>query len=546
MVSTLRPTSRAMGHLLPEEVPMARRSMAVADVKEILVQWDAGEGVSRIARTLGYTRPTVRKYLHAAERVGLRRGERRYREPGWERLARAALAEVAHAREPSAAAAEVAQYHDYLAQRMGEVRLSVLHQRLRDEHGLRASWGTFYRYARAHWPERLLAPQRVTVRLADPPAGDEAQVDFFYAGRWHDPESDRERRLYAFLMTLSHSRHQFLYPVLGEDTSAWLEGHVEAFGFFGGAPRRLVPDNLSAGILRPDLYDPRASRAYGELARYYGCLIDPSRVRRPQDKPRVERGVDYARESFFRGRTFHSLQEMREAARRWSLDVAGQRIHGTTGEQPLQAFRAREQPQLSALPPKPWEAVTWTTAKVHPDCHLQVASARYSVPYGFVGRRLDVRLGRNTLEIYDGATLITTYLRRPRGRTTRMEHYPDAAQAFMRATPQACLRKAQGIGPATDALVRERLAVHALHHLREVQAVLRLAERYEHERVERACQRALDVGDGRYRTVRGILERGFDLLTPDEPAVPPPQPIGAFLRGPEAFAVADATTREVG
>jgi len=66
---------------------MARRSMAVAGVKEILVQWDAGEGISSIARSLGYSRPTVRKYLQAAERVGLRRGGRRYREPGWERLA---------------------------------------------------------------------------------------------------------------------------------------------------------------------------------------------------------------------------------------------------------------------------------------------------------------------------------------------------------------------------------------------------------------------------------------------------------------------------
>ena len=75
----------------------------------------------------------------------------------------------------------------------------------------------------------------MTVRLDDPPPGSEAQVDF-YAGRWHDPETDRERRLYALLITLSHSRHQFLYPVLGEDTGAWLEGHVEAFAFFGGAP----------------------------------------------------------------------------------------------------------------------------------------------------------------------------------------------------------------------------------------------------------------------------------------------------------------------
>lgn len=515
---------------------MARRSMAVADVKEILVQWDAGEGISSIARTLGYTRPTVRKYLRAAEQVGLRRGEQRCREPGWERLAWAALAQVAQQRAPSAASTEVAEYHDYLAQRVGEVRLSVLHQRLRDEHGLAASWGTFYRYVRAHWRDRLRTPPRVTVRLDDPPPGAEAQVDFFYACRWHDPEADRERRLYAFLMTLSHSRHQFLYPVLGEDTAAWLEGHVEAFAFFGGAPRRLVPDNLSAGILRPDLYDPRASRAYAELARYYGCIIDPSRVGRPQDKPRVERGVDYARESFFRGRDFRSIPEMRAAARHWSLTVAGERIHGTTGERPLQAFLAREQGALLALPPRPWELVTWTTAKVHPDCHLQAGGARYSVPYRYVGRRLDVRLGRDLAEIYDGAALITSHVRRYQGRATRLEHYPEAGQAFLRATPQACLRQAQAVGPAVEALVRDLLTVHALHHLREVQALLRLADRYDCERLERACWRALDAGDGRYRTVRGILERGFDLLPAEEQS--PLRAVGAFLRGPQAFTLA--------
>src|SRR2546430_9170112 len=73
---------------------MGQRSMSVADVKEILVWWDSGESVSAIARRLGYTRPTVRKYTRAAERVGLRRGAGRRGEEEWERLARAALQRV--------------------------------------------------------------------------------------------------------------------------------------------------------------------------------------------------------------------------------------------------------------------------------------------------------------------------------------------------------------------------------------------------------------------------------------------------------------------
>jgi len=507
----------------------------MADVKEILVQWDAGCGVSGIARSLGYSRPTVRKYIEADQRVGLQRGAHRRSEAAWERLAAETVQRVSGQREPGTVVKEVAAYHDYLAARVGEVRPSVLFQRLRDEHSLAASWGTFYRYVRAHWPDRLATASRVTVRLDDPPPGEEAQVDFFYVGRWQDPEEARSRKLYAFLMTLAHSRHSFLYPVLAEDSAAWLSGHVAAFTFFGGAPQRLVPDNLTAGVIKASRYDPRLNRAYGELARYYGCIVDPARAATPTDKPRVERTVSYARESFFRGRVdeFASVPAMRTAAERWARDVAGQRLHGTTGERPLLAFQQREQARLQPLPLLPWELVTWTTAHVHPDCHVYVARAGYSVPYAFVGRRLDVRLGARVVALYDGTALIWTHPRRERGRETVMGHYPEAAQAFLRATPQHCVQQAESVGTATATVVRRLLAVHALHNLRQVQGILRLAARFDGERLERACVRALAVGDGRYQTVRGILERGLEDTPLEEPA--PPSGSGAYLRGAAAF-----------
>jgi hypothetical protein len=114
-----------------------------------------------------------------------------------------------------------------------------------------------------------------------------------------------------------------------------------------------------------------------------------------------------------------------------------------------------------------------------------------------------------------------------------MGHYPERGQAFLRATPQACLRQAQAIGTATEEAVRRLLEVHALHTLRQVQGILRLAARFDAGRLEQACARALAAGDARYQTVRGILERGLEAAPLDEPAVP--AATGAFLRGAAAF-----------
>ena len=130
-------------------------------------------------------------------------------------------------------------------------------------------------------------------------------------------------------------------------------------------------------------------------------------------------------------------------------------------------------------------------------------------------------------------------MRQDEGGATRLEHYPAPVQGFLRATPAVCRERAHAFGPATGALVAAVLEPYALHHLREVQALLRLAERYGGDRLEQACRRALEAGDGRYRTVRGLLERDLEATAPED--APPAEPslrkqVGAFLRGPAAFA----------
>jgi hypothetical protein len=144
--------------------------------------------------------------------------------------------------------------------------------------------------------------------------------------------------------------------------------------------------------------------------------------------------------------------------------------------------------------------------------------------------------------IYAGADVVTTHARKEHGRVTRLEHYPQAGQAFLRGTPHTCLEQATAIGEATTRLIRALLEPPTLTGLRQAQAVLRLRASHSDARLERACQRALACGDGRYRTVRGILERHLEETLDEDTAQSPAT--RAFLRGPDAFMLTEVRPAE--
>jgi transposase len=134
---------------------------------------------------------------------------------------------------------------------------STVHQRLRDEHGLRVGISSFRRYIWREFPEENLRNVASPPR-PDIPAGEEAQIDYGYLGKWLDPVSQKMRRVWAFVMVLAFSRHMFVRPVLSMDQRTWTACHVEAFAFFGGAPRRLVSDNLKTGVIKAGHLRPAA------------------------------------------------------------------------------------------------------------------------------------------------------------------------------------------------------------------------------------------------------------------------------------------------
>src|ERR1035437_5664547 len=123
-----------------------------------------------------------------------------------------------------------------------------------------------------------------------------------------DPTSGKRQRLWAMIIVLPASRHCFVWPMLQQTLEESIAALEAAWRFFGGIPKRVILDNFPAAIAGPDALEPRLTR---------GFLADPARVRKPKDKPHVERSVQYVRERFFKGASFQDLEDCREQAERW-------------------------------------------------------------------------------------------------------------------------------------------------------------------------------------------------------------------------------------
>lgn len=503
------------------------------DVVEILQHWYAGRSKKEVAASLGVDRGTVAKYTAPAVTAGLVPGGPPLSEEQWRQRVREWFPVLVDTRLRQPSWGLIEAHRERIEKLVGVVPMSVIHQRLRDEEGMEASVASFRRWMRAHYPGEV---RRGEVVIWRPPVdpGAEAQVDYGYLGVWVDPSSGKRRRVWAFSMVMSYSRHLFVFPVLRMDRQAWIDAHVAAAEFFGGLPGRIVLDNLKAGVIKPDIYDPKMNRAYAELAAHYQVLVDPARVAHPKDKPRIESVQKYIRTSFFAGRDFPSMPAMVADARRWSIEVAGRRTPRVLeGRTPLETFASEEAGVLRPLPMVPFEHARWSTPKVAPDAHAKVGATLYSLPYRWIGVRLDARATTERVQFFHNGILIKTHPFQAKGRRTDWADLPEERVGFFMRNPAWCRSQAAMIGPAADAVIGELLAVNAIFRLRQAQGVLRLAERYGDGRLEAACQRAIEAGDPSYRTVKGILAAGSEHAPVQQRLAGVDTP--AWLRGPTAF-----------
>jgi transposase len=513
---------------------MRFRELTMIDVKEVLRRWAAGQSARQMAREGVVSRRTASRYIEAATSLGLGPSDEltddRVRDVAQSVQARP-LPAVSDPRQ--LLETRRAQIEKWLGQDEPLTLVRIRELLARD--GSDVSYATLRRWAQTTLGMGSRSP---TVRVDDPPAGEEAQVDFGLMGYVGGADGKR-RKLHVLIVTLPMSRYQFVWPTFVQTTEALVDGLDAAWKFFGGVTRRVVLDNTSAAVVCASAQDPTINPSFSEYAQARGFFIDPARVRHPRDKARVENQVPFVRERWFAGESFSDdLALLRAAAETWSLDVAGGRVHGTTRRVPREAFEAEEQGVLLPAPTEPFDVPRWSAPKVHPDHHVQVARALYSVPTRFIGKKLLARIDKRTVRLYLQGELVKTHQRVPPGkRSTDTNDYPVGKAPYASRSVDALIARARSLGEHVG-IYAERLLAGPLPwiKMRQGYGLLRLCERYGSVKVEALCKRSLafDVVDV------PRLERMLKQAQSAEDAAPSgrvvPLPTSRFARDPRSFA----------
>lgn len=351
----------------------------------------------------------------------------------------------------------------------------------------------------------------------DTAPGSVAQVDFGYVGKLYDPATKTRRKAWCFVMVLGYSRHMVVRVVFDQKIETWLALHVEAFAELGGVIETVVPDNLKAAVIRAAFAvdgTTELNRSYRELARHYGFKVDPTPPYAPSKKGKVEAGVKYVKGNFFAGREESNVEELRLELARWTRDIAGMRVHGTTHQRPLEVFSEVEKTALLPLPAKPYELVLWKKARVHADSHLVFDKRLYSAPWTLIDQSLWVRATKNTITIFaPDDERVATHDRIGHGlRSTVETHLPEHRRDLRHRSRSYWEQRAAHIGQEVATYVREVFDCDdVLSQLRTVQAIVTHLEKFPNARADAACARARFYANYTYQGVRNILRRELDV-----------------------------------
>jgi len=339
--------------------------------------------------------------------------------------------------------------------------------------------------------------KKATLRLKRKP-GEQLEVDWV-GDTMHvtDPETGNPMTAYVFVACLPCSMYGYAEAFPDMKTQNWITAHVHAYDFFGGVTRILVPDNLKTGVIKNTRTELILNRSYHEMAEHYGTAIIPARPLKPRDKPTAEGTVKVIETwvmAALRNRTFFSFEELNRALLEKVNEFNDRPFQKKKGSR-RSVFETEEKDFLMPLPASPYESAVWSTATIQPDYLISVGECKYSVPYEFIGKKVDIRTTDKVIEVFYHNNRIATHARRSAASDPvyNPDHMPEKHKKYLQYSAEHFLDLAADIGPSTTTVVKHFLYSHSViqQGYKNCVSLMRLSEHYSAERLERACSRAL-------------------------------------------------------
>jgi transposase len=464
----------------------------------IVSLFEQGWSKRRIARELALDRATVRKYLaaSAAKPPTLLAGSANADAPkspthphtgSISKLGPASLCDPWHEQIASA----------------WQAGLSVqrIYQDLVVEHQFTGSYHAVRRFVRRHH-----AGVELPFRRMECEPSRELQVDFGQ-GAWV-VENGKRHRTHLFRCVLSHSRKGYSEVVWRQTSESFIRCLENAFRHFGGVTATVVIDNLKAGVIQADWFDPELNPKLEEFARHYGTVILPTKPAMPRHKGKVESGVKYAQNNAVKGRSFESLSAQNLFLTEWERNVADTRIHGTTRQQVGKLFETVERPALQPLPAGLFPVFEEAPRTVHRDGYVEFKRAYYSAPPEYVGRQVWVRQEARLLRIHNTRReqIALHALAEPGKFTTDLAHLHSRKRHIVERGVDHLLDRCRLLGPLTGTWAEAMHQARGPQGLRVMLGLLQLAEKHPAAELEKATRLATHHGAWRLRDLKRLLE----------------------------------------
>jgi len=360
---------------------------------------------------------------------------------------------------------------------------------------------------------------------------------------WQDVYTGELLDAYLFVACLSYSRYTYCEAFANQIMDSWIIAHNHMFRFFQGVPKILICDNLKTGVVKHIKGETKINQTYLELAKHYGTVISPARVRHPKGKPNVEDSVGIIANNVIaalRHQIFNSLGELNKAIYEKIEEINACPFQKREGSRKL-LFKQVECNDLQPLPATPYELAEWhTSLKVQYNYHVKVDKwFYYSVPSQYIGKQVSLRMTTTVVEIFFSSERIATHTKNYDKRhpyRTEILHMPTAQQeAQQRWNERRFLSWANSIGPHTGKVVSGVLSSRQViqQAYPGCMALLNLAQTYGNEHLEQVCTEIIDSGlSPSFTNVKNLLAAMAQESTAGTSAKPVPK---GLLRDPSYY-----------